>query len=75
MKNQDERKFTDAVDTIDAAERDVDRVLDAARLERHEGPDMRMTGEQRYNIIMALIGAVSVLVFFLSLTLGPIALG
>jgi len=73
--NQDERKFADVVDTIDKAERDVDRLLDAARLERHEGPQMRLTGEQKYNIIMAVIGAVSVLVFFLSLTLGPIALG
>jgi len=75
MKNQDERKFQDVVTSIDSAERDVDRVLSAARLERHEGPNMRLTGEQKYNIIMAVIGAVSVLVFFLSLTLGPIALG
>ncbi len=75
MKNQDERKFTDVVDTIDKAEKDVDKVLDAARLERHEGPNMRLNAEQKYTIIMTLIGAVSVLVFFLSLTLGPILLG
>jgi len=75
MKNQDERRFQDVVDTIGKAEEDVDKVLDAARLERHEGPSMRLNAEQKYTIIMTLIGAGSILLFFLGLTLGPIVLG
>jgi len=72
---KDERKFTDVVDTIGKAEADVDKVLDAARLERHEGPSMRLNAEQKYNIVMALIGAGSLLLLFLGLTLGPIVWG
>lgn len=74
MKNQDERKFKDVVGTIDAAEKDVDKVLTAARLERHERPDMRMTGEQKYEIILTAIIAGAFVLLFLGMTLGPIML-
>lgn len=35
-KKVDERRFVDVVDTIKGAEKDVDAVLKAAKLERHE---------------------------------------
>lgn len=34
-----ERNFKDVVENIRGAEKDVDKVLNAARLERHEGPN------------------------------------
>ncbi len=67
MKNQDERRFTDVVDTIDKAEKDVDKVLDAARLNRHEGPQMRLNAEQKFYLLMALMA----MTFFLALFLTP----
>ena len=53
---QDNRKFRDVVDDITTAEKDVDAVLKAARLERHEGT--RLSAEQKMNIIMLLIGVI-----------------
>jgi len=41
-----ERKFEEVVETIRNAEADVDKVLDAARLERHEGPPRYLSAEQ-----------------------------
>lgn len=61
---KDERKFQDVVDTIDKAEQDVDKVLDAARLERKEGADRHMTGTQKFYLLLALIGAASIISFF-----------
>jgi len=74
MKNQDERRFADVVNTIDAAEKDVDKVLDAARLERHEGPQMRLTGEQKYEIVITAIIVGAFVLFFLGMALGPLVL-
>lgn len=38
----DERKFQEVVKTIESAEKDVDKVLKAARLERHEKQSARL---------------------------------
>lgn len=35
----------------------MDKVLDAARLERHEGPNRHMTGEQKLILLLSLIAA------------------
>ena len=56
---QDNRKFREVVDDITTAEKDVDAVLKAARLERHEGT--RLSAEQKTDIIMLLIGGLGFL--------------
>lgn len=43
----DKRNFDQVVETIDKAEKDVDKVLDAARLQRHEGPSTRLSAGQK----------------------------
>ena len=65
-----ERNFKDVVENIRGAEKDVDKVLDAARLERHEGPNRHMTGEQTLILLLSLIAAGT----FLTLLLAPILL-
>lgn len=65
-----ERNFKDVVENIRGAEKDVDKVLDAARLERHEGPNRHMTGEQKLILLLSLIAAGT----FLTLLLTPILL-
>ena len=65
-----ERNFKDVVENIRGAEKDVDKVLDAARLERHEGPNRHMTGEQKFVLLLSLIAAGT----FLTLLLAPIML-
>ena len=55
-----ERNFKDVVENIRGAEKDVDKVLNAARLERHEGPNRHMTGEQKLILLLSLIGDLSV---------------
>ena len=50
-----ERNFKDVVENIRGAEKDVDKVLDAARLERHEGPNP--PGEQKLILLLSLIAA------------------
>ena len=65
-----ERNFKDVVENIRGAEKDVDKVLDAARLERHEGPNRHMTGEQKLVLLLSLIAAGT----FLALLLAPILL-
>ena len=65
-----ERNFKDVVENIRGAEKDVDKVLDAARLERHEGPNRHMTGEQKLILLLSLIAAGT----FLTLLLVPILL-
>lgn len=62
-----ERNFKDVVENIRGAEKDVDKVLDAARLERHEGPNRHMTGEQKLILLLSLIAAGT----FLTLLLAP----
>ncbi len=56
------RNFEDVVRSIASSEDDVDKVLKAARLERHEAN--RMTGEQKLSLaIAALIALVLIVVF------------
>ena len=69
---QDNRKFRDVVDDITMAEKDVDEVLKAARLERHEGT--RLSAEQKMNIIMLLIGAIGGLALMFMLFILPMML-
>ncbi len=71
---KDERKFQDVVNAVDSAEKDVDRMLDAARLERHEGPNMRMTGEQKYEIALTAIIMGTFVLLFLGMALGSLVL-
>ena len=65
-----ERNFKDVVENIRSAEKDVDKVLDAARLERHESPNRHMNGEQKLVLLLSLIAAGT----FLTLLLAPILL-
>ena len=65
-----ERNFKDVVENIRGAEKDVDKVLNAARLERHEGQNRHMTGEQKLVLLLSLIAAGT----FLTLLLAPILL-
>lgn len=69
---QDNRKFSDVVDDITLAEKDVDAVLKAARLERHEGT--RMSAEQKTDIIMLLIGVIGGLALMFMLFILPMML-
>jgi len=71
MNNQDDRKFTDVVDAIGSAEKDVDKVLAAARLERRQGPSTRLSADQKFNLLLAFMG----MAFFLAMFLVPIILG
>lgn len=50
-----ERTFKDVVKTIRRSEKDVDKVLDAARLQRHETGRM---SDKRFDTIMELVGWV-----------------
>lgn len=69
---QDNRKFREVVDDIATAEKDVDAVLKAARLERNEGT--RLSAEQKMNIIMLLIGVVGGLALMFMLFILPMML-
>ena len=61
-----ERNFKDVVENIRGAEKDVDKVLDAARLERHEGPNRHMTGEQKFVLLLSLSAAGTFLALLLA---------
>lgn len=58
---RDNRRFTDVVRGVRDAERDVDTMLDAARLERHE--TNRMTGEQKMECFLWTLGAFTAIAF------------
>lgn len=58
-----ERKFDEVVDAIKAAESDVDKVLEAARLERNEGPARYLSAEQKMSIVYCAFGLVAALAF------------
>lgn len=60
----DERKFEEVVRSIELSEKDVDRILKAARLTRNEKPSM---SDDRFEAILVFLGVV--LVFgFMALT-------
>jgi len=65
---EDERKFEDVVRSIARSEEDVDKLLAAARLTRHEGPDRRMTGDQKAELLGGLIFALTFLGFIFLVT-------
>lgn len=69
---QDNRKFRDVVEGITEAERDVDSVLKAARLERYEGT--RLSAEQKMSIITMLIGVIAGLALMFMLFIVPMLL-
>ena len=52
----DSRSFDQVVKGVESAEKDVDKMLDAARLQRHEGSGSRLTGEQKAGLLAMLIG-------------------
>lgn len=59
--NKDNRNFEEVVKSVESAEKDVDKMLDAARLQRHEGPGTRLTAEQKMDLLMALMGCGTML--------------
>lgn len=57
----DKRNFTEVVKGIESAERDVDKVLGAGRLERHEGPSNKLSAEQKTYLLVMLMACVTFL--------------
>ena len=57
----DERKFTDVVKSIASSEKDVDKVLDTARLLRHEGESRKLNAAQKMELIEEIIFAAIIL--------------
>lgn len=58
-----DRKFEDVLHSIEDAEKDVDKVLDAARLSRTES-DRRLSADQKMELLEYLMILVGVLGFF-----------
>lgn len=71
--NKDDRKFLDVVQAIEGAENDVDKILEAARLLRHEGESRRLTANQKFELIeygilsAAVLAGLAILVCLFSL--------
>lgn len=61
------RKFNDVVNQIDKSERDVDKVLHAARLERHEGAPRYLSAEQKMTLLLSAMALVAFIAFWLPL--------
>ena len=57
----DERKFTDVVKSIASSEKDVDKVLSAARLLRYEGESRKLNAAQKMELIEEIIFAAIIL--------------
>lgn len=57
----DSRSFDQVVKGVESAEKDVDKMLGAARLQRNEGPGTKMSAEQKMNLLMMLMGCVTLL--------------
>ena len=57
----DSRSFDQVVKGVESAEKDVDKMLGAARLQRNEGPGTKMCAEQKMNLLMMLMGCVTLL--------------
>ena len=58
-----ERKFNEVVETIRNAEEDVDKVLSAARLQRHKGPPRYLSADQKMSVIYCAFGLTAFLAF------------
>jgi len=66
---KDQRKFTDVVEQIKSSEEDVDKVLTAARLNRHEGPPRYLSAQQKMDLLgglMLLVGVGMMVLLLLS---------
>lgn len=65
----DKRHFDEVVKQIKGSNDDVDKVLDAAQLQRHEGPSRRLSADQKSNLLWGLIGlaAFAMLIVWLSI--------
>ena len=61
--SKDERKFEDVVKSIASSEKDVDKVLEAARLLRHEGESRKLNAEQKADLIELGIFAAILIAF------------
>lgn len=64
MKTKDQRSFLDVVESIARSEQDVDKILEAARLQRVEDAKRRLTNEQKFDLILVAIIAPLVFAFF-----------
>ncbi len=64
----DKRNFEDVVKGVESAEKDVDKMLDAARLQRHEGPGTRLSADQKVWLLELVIGCGTLLGFFWIIT-------
>lgn len=70
MNKNDERKFMDVVQSIVQSEADVDKILEAAKLNRNERPDNRLSAEQKMELIqggMLLFGLMALFAAFILL--------
>lgn len=68
----DNRNFDDVIRGLENAEQDVDKVLKAARLERHESS--RLTAQQKMSIITLVLAGVFCMLIVLMMLAFPIAL-
>ncbi|MBS5281005.1 MAG: hypothetical protein KHY27_05570 [Butyricicoccus pullicaecorum] len=68
----DNRNFDDVIRGLENAEQDVDKVLKAARLERHESS--RLTAQQKMSIITLVLAGVFCMLIVLMMFAFPIAL-
>lgn len=60
----EKKDFDQVVQAIKEATDATNRVLDAANLQRHDGPPTRMTAEQKANALYAAIAAATFLAAF-----------
>lgn len=70
MARKDSRYFEDVIEAIKDAEIDIDKFLEAARLDRQERESRRLTSEQKANVIyfaLSLVAGLIVVGFFLGL--------
>lgn len=68
----DNRNFDDVIRGLENAEQDVDKVLKAARLERHESS--RLTAQQKMSIITLILAGALCFLIVLMMFAFPIAL-
>lgn len=71
---KEERKFEEVIEAIKNAEIDVDRVLEAAKLQRNEQQSHKLTAEQKASVIETVALILGLLTFFVIMML-PILLG
>ena len=62
MARKDSRYFEDVIEAIKDAEIDIDKFLEAARLDRRERESRRLTNEQKMNIIYGVLFLLAALI-------------